>query len=271
MIKAAEEAGNLDVALKDIRKTILKEAEFVGKLRSALIYPFFIFLVFLVVLLVILFVVVPKIAGVFSRIKADLPLPTRIMIGLSDLLINYGIFVLIGLGLIAAGMYFLFSYKRRLIMGIFFSLPVISGVVYKVDLTRLTRSLHLLLASGIPITHALELTQEVAMKKETEQMIAKSREMVLGGKSLSVGLQAGSKKLPGMVLKLIEAGEKTGTLDKSLQEISEHLDYEVTNSLKTMTTLIEPVMLVFIGIIVGGLMLSIISPIYGLISDIGSR
>ena len=270
VIKAAEEAGNLDVALKDIRINIVKEAEFMGKLKSSMVYPLFIFLVFGVVLMIILFVVVPKISGVFSRIAVELPLPTRMLIFFSDLVVNYGIFVLGSIVGIVILFYLFFTFKRKVVLGVLFSLPLINEVVYKVDLTRFSRSLYLLLSSGITIIHSLELVKDIAIKNETATMIENSRNLVLEGQGLSAGLRASKRKVPGIMIKLVEAGEKTGTLDKSLSEVSEHFDYEVTNNLKTITTLIEPIMLVLIGVVVGGLMLAIVAPIYGLISDIGS-
>lgn len=155
-------------------------------------------------------------------------------------------------------------------MGIFFSLPIISNLVKLIDLTRFSRSLHLLLSSGLPITSALELTIDVVASSKTAKVIEDCKEMVLSGKQLSSGLKNAKGYVPAIMVKLIEAGEKTGTLDKSLLDISEYFDYEVTSTLKSLTALIEPIMLVVVGIVVGGMMLSIIAPIYGLISQIGS-
>ena len=270
IIKAAEEAGNLDIALNDIRTNIVKEAEFTGKIKAALVYPSFILLVFGGVLALILFFVMPRIAQVFSRIKVDLPLPTRILIFVSDLLTTKGVYIAIGFVIFAVFIVLLYRAKKKLVLNLVFSLPLISDVIYKMDLTRLSRSLFLLLGSGIPITHALELVQDVTIKPETGEMIKRSREMVLGGKSFSSGLRT-SKKVPHIMIKLVEAGEKTGTLDKSLEEVSEHFDYEVSNNLKTLVALFEPIMLVIIGVSVGGLMISIIGPIYGLIGQVGGR
>jgi type IV pilus assembly protein PilC len=163
-----------------------------------------------------------------------------------------------------------FKQKRNFFLGIFFSLPLISNLVKLIDLTRFSRSLYLLLYSGLPITSALDLTIDVVTSRKTAKIIESCKEMVTSGKKLSEGLRTGKGYVPTIMIKLIEAGEKTGTLDKSLQDISEYFDYEVTNNLKTLTTLIEPVMLVLVGIVVGGMMLSIIAPIYGLISQIGS-
>lgn len=270
VIRAAEEAGTLEVALKDLRKNIQREAEFADKIKSALVYPVFIGVVFFGVLIMMLFLVIPKIAQVFGRLKVKLPLPTRVLIFLSNLLVKNGVLVLFVVVGVIALFIFLYKRNRNFIATVLSSAPIISRVVNLIDLTRFSRSMHLLLTSGMPITQALELTEDVVVKKDTARIIAKSREMVLAGKPLSSGFSHLKKSFPIIMIKLIEAGEKTGTLDQSMGEIAEHFDYEVTNSLKTLTALIEPIMLVLVGIVVGGMMLSIIAPIYGLISQVGS-
>lgn len=271
VIKASEEAGTLDVALNDLRENIKREAEFNDKIKSALIYPVFILIVFAIVLILVLFLVVPKIATVFSRLRVDLPLPTRILIFLSNTLINYGLFVLLGLAALIVGGIFLFRAKRSVFLNILFSLPIISKLVREIDLTSFSRSLYLLLNSGIPIVSALELTQDVVVKKDMAEVIGRAQGMVQAGRPLSEAFADSEKQIPSIMVKLIEAGERSGSLDKSMKEIQEHFDYEVTGTLKTVTALIEPVMLVVVGIVVGGMMMSIIAPIYGLISQIGAR
>lgn len=270
VVKASEEAGTLDVTLKDLRENIRKQNEFNDKIRSALIYPVFIIILFFLVLLVNLIYVIPKIAQVFKNLKVPLPLPTKILIFVSDLMLNNTYPFLAGVAVIGIGSYFLFTRKRSAILNIFYSLPLVSELVKLIDLTRFTRSLHLLLYSGIPITSALELAEDVAARRETVKVIQKSRELVLSGKPFSEGLKTAKGYIPSLMIKLVEAGEKTGSLDKSLQDVSEYFDYQVTKTLATLTALIEPVMLVVVGIVVGGLMISIIAPIYGLISQVGS-
>jgi len=225
VIRASEEAGTLDVTLKDLRDNIRREAEFADKIRAALIYPIFILAVFGAVLIMVLFLVVPKVAVVFKSLKIDLPLPTRILIFLSDQLINNGIIILAALTTLVIGLVVLFRTKRNLILGMVYSLPIISKLVQQIDLTRFARSLHLLLTSGIPITAALDLVTDVVIRKDTADVIAKSKEMVLAGKPLSAGFAASKTKIPTIMIKLIEAGEQTGTLDESMQEIQEHFDY----------------------------------------------
>ena len=270
VVKASEEAGTLEVTLKDLRESLRKQNEFNDKIRSALIYPMFIIVLFFLVLLVNLIYVMPKIAQVFKNLRVTLPLPTKILIFMSDLMLKYTYPFLGGLAITGIILYFLFTKKRNAILNIIYSLPLISELVKLIDLTRFTRSLHLLLNAGIPINGALELAEDVAARRDTVKIIRKSKELVLGGKPFSEGLRTGKGYIPSLMIKLIEAGEKTGTLDKSLQDISEYFDYQVTRTLATLTALLEPIMLVLVGIVVGALMISIIAPIYGLISQVGN-
>jgi len=269
VIKASEEAGTLDVTLRDLKQTIQRDMEFSSQVRSAMIYPIFIIGIFLAVLLMILIVVVPKISAVFSKLNVVLPLPTRILIYLSDLLVKNTIFVVGGLAILIAGGTFLYKRQQKAVVNLIYSVPIVSKLIQEIDIVRFSRSLHLLLSSGLPITAALELTSDVVNRKKTADIIRRSRDMVFAGKKLSEGFRLSKGYIPALMIKLMEAGEKTGTLDKSMQDISEYYDYEVTNTLKTLTALLEPILLVVVGIFVGGMMLAIISPIYGLISQVG--
>lgn len=271
IIKASEEAGRLDETLKDLRQSIKKDGEFMDKVKSALTYPLVIFAVFLGVLLVILIVVMPKISLVFSRLRVTLPLPTKIMIFLSDLILKYTAPTIIGIGIFFLAFIIIYKTNRKFVLNLFFSLPLISGLVKQIDLTRFTRSLYYLLSSGIPIVSALELTQEVVLRRDISRIIIQSKEMVVSGKKLSEGLKFSKGKIPSIMIKIIEAGEKSGSLDKSLLDISEYLDYQVSNTLRTLTALLEPIMLVAVGIIIGGMMIAIIGPIYSMIGQVGQR
>ena len=271
VIKASEEAGTLDVTLRDLKITIQKDIEFSDKVRTALMYPMFIIFVFVGVLLMILVVVVPKISTVFSRLKVDLPLPTQILIFISNLLLNHTLAFTVGMFAFIIAIYYLYKKQKGMMLDFLFSLPVISTLVEQIDITRFSRSLYLLLSSGLPITQALELTKDVVVKKKTSKIIAGSRDMVFAGRPLSEGFRNAKGYIPSIMIKLMEAGEKTGSLDKSMQDISEYFDYQVTNTLKTLTALLEPILLVFVGVAVGGMMLAIIAPVYGLISQVGAQ
>lgn len=272
IIKASEEAGTLDVALKDLRENIRKDSEFNDKIRSAFIYPVFIVGVFIAVMLMILIVVIPKIATVFSQLKVTLPLPTKIMIFLSDLLLHQTLFVIAGTIIVGASLFYLYKLNKKAFVNVLISLPLVSTLAEEVDLTRFSRSLYLLLSAGIPITSALELTQDVVVKRSMQRAIVHAKSVVLEGKKLSFGLKDNKKTIPSIIIKMIEAGERSGSLDKSMQDVSEYLDYQVSNRLKTVTALIEPILLVVVGILVGGMMMSIIAPMYSIIGQVsGTR
>ncbi len=271
IIKASEEAGTLDVVLKDLKNQIQKDMEFTDKIKSAVTYPLIIFVVFLVVLLIILVVVIPKIATVFDQLRVDLPLPTKILISFSNIITHSTILFVLGTGGFVAGVIFLFKFQRRLILNFLFKLPLISGLVKQIDVTRFSRSMFLLLSSGITITSALDLSEDVVLRPDVSAKITKAKEAILAGSRLSDALKENNTIFPSIILKIIEAGEKTGTLDQSMQDISTYMDYQVSNTLKTLTSLLEPLMLVGVGLLVGGMMMSIIAPIYGLISHVGGH
>lgn len=271
IIRASEEAGTLEETLRDLKDDIRREAEFADKVRSALIYPLFIFIVFGAVLLLMLTFVIPRIASVFTRIKVELPLPTVILINTSNIILEYKIFTLLGALLFIVLATIIYKKEKSLLIQILSSFPVISDLILQIDLTRFSRSLYLLLSSGIPINSALDLTAETVGRRDVKKAIVHCREMVTGGRKLSEGFRDAKNVIPSLLIKIVEAGERSGSLDKAMQDIAEYLDYQVATKLKAVTSLIEPIMLVVVGLMIGGMMLAIIAPIYGLISQIASR
>ncbi len=271
MIKASEESGTLDVVLIDFKEQIKKDIAFKRKVRSALTYPALVLIVFFAVLFLILVVVIPKIATVFTQLKITLPLPTKILFLMSNAVTQHTIIVVISIILVFLGSFLLFRYQRKKIFPILYSLPVVSRLIRDIDLMRFTRSLHLLLNSGVSITNALGMTENIVRKKEIARAIIHAKQTIIGGKTLSSSFKQRKKIFPGTMIELVQAGEKTGTLDRSLKDISEYFDYKVSDDLSVITTLIEPVMLVMVAILVGAMMLAIIGPIYNLIGQIGIR
>lgn len=270
-VKAAEESGTLEKVLDDMKQTMIKDSEFKDKIKGALIYPLFVFIVFSFVLVGMLFFIVPKIGTVFKTLTMPLPLPTKILIATSDLLVNYTSAIVIGFSILVAIFIWLAKTQKTLLLNAFFNIPGISPIVRDIDLTRFTRTMALLMSSGIPITSALELTMDVVVKSQIKESISDAYQSVMQGGKLSQGLNKRGKFFPGILKKMIEVGEKSGTLDKSLQDASEFLDYQTSKKIKTVTTLLEPVMLVGVAGLVGGMMMAIVAPIYGLIGSIGTK
>ena len=268
IVKASEEAGTLDVTLKDIKENLKKDTEFGDKIKSALVYPLFIVGVFFAMLLMILVVVVPKISTVFLRMNVVLPLPTRVLIVMSDALLKQTVPVVAGIVMVFVLIIFFWKKQKKTLINLLVKLPILSGLMRDIDLTKFSRNFYLLLNAGIPITSALELTENVVMNKGVENGIKKAKEMVMSGKKLSEGFKINKKIFPGIMIRMIEAGERSGSLEKSLQETADFMDYQVEAKLKTATSLLEPVMLVVIGGLIGGMMLAIIAPIYQLIGQV---
>jgi len=271
IVKASEEAGTLDVTLKDLKENLKKDMEFSDKVRSAMIYPLFIVGLFFAVLLMMLIVVIPKISTVFSRMNVVLPLPTKIMISMSNAVMNQTVFVVIGFLVFTILAIFLYKKQQRLLVGLLVKLPVISSLTKDIDLTKFSRNFYLLLNAGIPITSALELTENVVANPDVRVGIKHAKEEVASGKKLSEGFKNNRKIFPSIMIRITEAGERSGSLDKSMLEISDFLDYQVSNKLKTATALLEPIMLVAIGLGVGGMMIAIIGPIYSMIGQVGGK
>lgn len=271
IIKTAEEAGTLDVTLKDMTDTIRKDAEFRDKVKGAMLYPLVIICVFIIVFFVLLIVVIPKISDVFERLHVNLPLPTKILIFISHTLLNYTIPFIAVVVSIIVGFIIFYKLKREIFIKILFALPLVSKLAVQIDLTKFSRSMYLLLNAGIPINEALELCEGVVSKDSVKKCIIHTQQTVLAGKKMSSSLKNYKNVIPMIMIKITEAGEKSGTLDKSMQDISEYLDYQVSKTLKTVTTLMEPLMLVFVSVLIGGMMLAIIAPIYGLIGQVGNR
>ncbi|GIK84232.1 MAG: type II secretion system protein F [Patescibacteria group bacterium] len=271
LIKAAEEAGTLEVALRDVREGIQREIEFSDKVKSALMYPVFVLVIFLGVMIMMLVFVMPRISQVFSRLTTELPVATRILIAASNFLLDNTVLVVGAVVFSISGFLLFYRYKKNVVANIIFSFPYISGLIRQIDMTRFSRSMALLLGSGLPIITALELAEDVIVKRDLQKLIEGARKQVSTGKRFSEGLVSQNKLVPSIVTKLIEVGERTGSLDESMKEITEMLDYEVTKNLRAATALLEPIMLVFVGLSVGAMMMAIIGPIYGLISNVGAR
>jgi len=271
LIRASEESGNLDITLKDVANELKKDIEFMEKVKGALIYPLFVFILFIGIFLVILTYVIPRISQVFSRLDVVLPLPTKLMIMLSEFFLAHYIQVAAGLVIISIILFITYKAKRQFFIYTLFSLPLLSKLATEIDVTRITKSLGLLLKSGIPINEALVMSQQVASRRPMVDALILANKEVTEGKPLGVSLQKSHKVFPDMAIRFIEAGEQSGSLEQAMDQLSQQYADQVTNTLKSITTLLEPVMLVVIGIFIGGIMLSIIAPIYQLIGNISPR
>jgi type II secretory pathway component PulF len=271
IVRAAETAGTLDETLKDVEVSMKQDMEFRDQLRASMAYPLFIFVVFLGVLLLILGFVIPRVAKVFATLRMQLPATTRAMIWVSDaLLAHYRLIIILSFVGVAL-LVILFQLKRRAIVNLLLYLPVFRSLGREIDLARFTRSMAQLLKAGVPVGEALKLSRAVVAKKEMVAMVDHMEQAINQGKPMSDGLQASKHAVPSLMIRLIETAERSGSLEMSMQNLSEHFQTRISQRLKTIATLIEPVMIVVVGLLVGGMMLSIIAPIYNLIGKVKAR
>jgi type IV pilus assembly protein PilC len=269
MVAAGEAGGILDTILKRLAVYIEKNVRLKAQVKSAMIYPIAVLLIAGAVVFVILWKVIPTFAQLFAGLGAQLPLPTRIVIWMSNSLILYMPIMIIGAG---AGSFLLRQYYgtyrgRRVIDRLLLKTPVLGMILRKVAVARFCRTLSTLLSSGVPILDGLDITGKTAGNAIIEDAIMSTRQSIERGETVSAPLAA-TKVFPPMVTQMINVGETTGALDMMLSKIADFYEEEVDTAVAGLLTLLEPIMIAFLGIIVGGIVISMYLPIFDLISKL---
>ena len=269
MVRAGESSGSLVEVLRRMANHFNQFAEVQAKLSSALIYPAMVICGGILLIAFFMFVMMPQFTTIFSGFDIELPLPTRILIGFSQFLIGY--WWLLGLVIIVALILF-FRFKAsaaggRMLDEWKMKAPVIGKVVKLNLFGQFSRTLGTLLQNGVPVLTALKITEQVMPNRLIKEAVAKTREAVTDGKTLAQPL-AQSKLFPQLMVDLVRIGEETGDVPGSLNNLADTYESELTISLRLMTQLIEPVLIVVMGGVVGFLLLSIFLPLFKLISSI---
>ncbi len=270
MVEAGEAGGLLDTILSRLAVYIEKAMTLRRKVKGALIYPSTIVTVAIAVVIFLLVFVIPTFVKLFEGAGVELPLPTRIVMELSRLVQTY---LLVGLGLLIAGIVGIrFSYRtekgRKATDALLLWIPVFGALLRKVAVARFTRTLGTLIASGVPILTGLEITAKTAGNKVVEEAITKTRGSIAEGKTIADPLKT-SGVFPPMVVQMISVGEQTGALDSMLEKIADFYDTEVDQAVANMTALIEPILMVFLGVVVGGMIVAMYLPIFKLVTVVG--
>ena len=267
MIEVGESGGILDVVLQRLSVYIEKAAALRRKVKAAMIYPLTIVSVAAIVVIFMLTFVIPTFASMFKNLGADLPLPTKIVLWLSNFVQSYILFILAGL---AAGIYALRRYYRTeagqmVIDALLLKLPVFGVLIRKVAVARFTRTLGTLISSGVPILEGLRITARTAGNKVVEKAVLTTRAVVTAGGTITEPLKT-STVFPPMVIQMINVGEQTGALDAMLGKIADFYDDEVDTAVGALTALLEPLMIVFLGVVIGGLVVAMYLPIFRLVT-----
>jgi type IV pilus assembly protein PilC len=269
MIAAGEAGGILDTILKRLATYIEKAVKLKGQVQSAMIYPIAVIVIAVLVVGVILWKVIPTFANLFAGLGAELPLPTRIVIALSEGLVRFGPFVLIGVGAAVWGLrtYYKTSGGRHVVDGIVLKMPIFGTLMRKIAVARFCRTLSTLLASGVAILEALDITARTAGNAIVEEAILTTRKSIERGETIAQPLRE-TKVFPAMVVQMIGVGEATGALDTMLGKIADFYEEEVDVAVAGLLTLLEPLMIAFLGGIVGGIVIAMYLPIFSLISKL---
>jgi type IV pilus assembly protein PilC len=269
MIAAGEAGGILDTILKRLATYIEKAVKLKGQVKSAMIYPVAVIVIAVLVVGVILWKVIPTFAALFSGLGATLPLPTRIVIAASDILVRFLPFILIGLGAIVYGVkqYYSTDGGRRVIDALMLKAPVLGLIMKKIAVARFCRTLATLLSSGVPILDGLEITARTSGNAIVEDAILQTRKSIERGETISAPLKE-TAVFPAMVTQMIAVGETTGALDTMLAKIADFYEEEVDTAVAGLLTLLEPVMIAFLGVVVGGIVIAMYLPIFDLISKL---
>jgi type II secretory pathway component PulF len=269
MVKAGESSGSLVEVLRRMATHFQQFAEVQAKLTSALVYPAIVIVGGILLVAFFMFVMMPQFTKMFNDFGIDLPLPTRILIGLSGLLIGY--WWLLGLLIIVAVILF-FRFKAseaggRALDEWRMKVPILGRIVKLNLFGQFARTLGTLLQNGVPVLTALKITEQVLPNRLIKEAVAKTREAVTDGKTLAQPL-AQSKIFPQLMVDLVRIGEETGDVPGALNNLADTYEGELQIGLRLMTQLIEPILIVMMGVIVGFLLLSIFLPLFKLISSI---
>jgi type IV pilus assembly protein PilC len=269
MIAAGEAGGILDTILKRLATYIEKAVKLKGQVKSAMIYPIAVIAIAGIVVGVILWKVIPTFASLFAGLGAQLPLPTRVVIALSNGLVQFMPFIIVGMMALAFGFRTFYGTPsgRRVVDAAVLKMPVLGNLMRKIAVARFCRTLSTLLASGVSILEALDITARTAGNAVVEDAILLTRKSIEGGDTIAAPLKE-TRVFPPMVVQMIGVGEATGALDTMLQKIADFYEEEVDVAVAGLLTLLEPIMIAFLGGVVGGIVIAMYMPIFDLISKL---
>ncbi len=268
LVGSGEESGSLDVMLRRLAEYQEKVVKLRAQVKQAMMYPVAILSFSVVVVIFMMWKIVPIFAGIFSELGADLPFLTKIVMIFSNFVQSYILFIILG----SVGFLFFFRYfkqttgGRRIVDGALLKMPLFGSMVQKVALSRITRTLATLLTGGVPMLESLKITSTTAGNVVIETRLMKSRTKVSEGSSLTDALKEHGH-LPYMFYQMVGVGEATGNLDSMLSKLADFYDDEVETTVGALLSVLEPILLIFVGMLVGGIVISMYLPVFNLIQQ----
>ncbi len=268
MVRAGEESGKLDDTFNYLADYLDRTYAVTSKAKNALVYPAFVMATFAGVMILMFTVIIPKIALMITDSGQPIPVYTKIVLNISGLLINYGLYVAIGVVIFC---FLVWKYAHtvegaRHLSEIRLEIPYLGNLYRKLYLSRIADNLNTMILSGIPILRALEITADVVDNEIYRNILLDALDQVKGGVSLSNALMPYEKYIPGIMVQMVKVGEETGELGNILKTLAKFYEREVVNAVDTLVSLIEPIMIVSLGLGVGALLASVLVPIYNIAS-----
>ena len=269
MVAAGEAGGILDTILLRLATFLEKSDALVRKVKGAMVYPVVIISVAVIAIAVLLIFVIPTFESMFASVNMELPLPTRIVIGASKILTQYWWAIIMGMAALFVGgrQYYGTPNGRKAIDGASLKAPVLGDVLRKSAVSRFTRTLGTLISSGVSILDGLEITAKTAGNRVIHDAVMASRASIAGGETIAAPL-ASSGVFPPMVISMIAVGEQTGGLDEMLTKIADFYDAEVDVAVSALLSLMEPIMIVVLGVVVGGMVVAMYLPIFDMVNAV---
>jgi type IV pilus assembly protein PilC len=270
MVRAGEAGGVLDDTLVRLANALENQVALRSKIKSAMAYPVVVLSMVALVVLAMLVFVVPIFQDLYAGAGGELPVPTKILIGGSDLLKNFWfiVFPLLGVSVWAFRRWINTPAGRHLWDAFKLKMPVFGGVVHKTAISRFSSTLGVLLRTGVPILQAMEIVEDVSGNAIVGEAVADVAKSVKDGDSLAVPL-ASHKVFPSMVVQMIAVGEETGAVDAMLEKVASFYDQEVNDTVDALTSLLEPLLIAFMGMTVGGILVALYLPMFNLVNVVG--
>lgn len=271
MVKVGEETGKLNETFLHLADYLDRQYALTSKTKNAMIYPAFVIITFFVVMSLMFTVVIPKLAAIILDSGQEVPFFTKIIIGISNLFVSYGFLVLIFAVLLGIWVWRLSATPRgkAYLDTLRLSVPAVGTLYRKLYLSRITDNLNTMLSSGVPIVRAIDITAEVVGTVVYRDLMKEVADGVKSGLALSAAFQRHPNEIPGILVQMVQVGEETGSLGTILKTLTDFYKREVDDAVDTLVGLIEPVMIVVLGLGVGILLVSVLMPIYNMAGGIG--
>jgi len=267
MVAAGEISGKLDETLKYLTVQMKKDHEIMSKVKSALTYPAIVVIAMVGIGIAMMIFVIPKMLGIFTEMQANLPLPTKILLGTSNFLTHNGVLTTIAVIIIVVVLYRLNKTKKgkAVYHRILLKLPIISGIIKKINLARFTRTLSSLLKTDIPIVQSFQIISRTLGNVHYKQAMLETADKVKRGVSIVKSLEENTDLFPPVVTQMIAVGEESGTLDTISDEVAQFYEADVDQTMGNLSVIIEPILMIVLGAAVAVLALAVIMPMYSLV------